>query len=1194
MSAKDIREGNQLLPSTTDIMAGTVEAVTETSDATPTETGMASENSPALKVINESVSASAAPTEGMTDNGKRKLDSKEDTEEMPSSPKRARTTQLPSTEPQTLLEKPNGGEMAFQIVKDMATVHQHERSSSTLSSPPSFLHVGESGEIRTGDIASTRVRDSVLDREDDSISSPLSSVPSSPSPDISSHSCLGDNDRNESGQSSTSELQPLKSNVSISVVYEESTTQPVQAIYTTSLLQVNEQADVCDQEMTGKEDSERNPDTWRNIKEPASGSSDDVITDPQSPAVQSAPSSTLLDSPSNGDKASQLLMPSSSTDLTADSGGMYSLIKTSGRIRKVPDRFPGLVPTATDVDELEASSSDAVMGRYETRSTNLPAGRKSASTSKRKASRPQRTKLSSTSPKQQMSSPKSKVTKPKKAPDPKPTATQRKQTANLQKLATSSSLAKWLFKRKVSYSKTKGAKSSKVDGGKTARKAPPSLVVILPLPQPDPDKLALSQKLTWREPLGLKLEPQGKPEVWADSRQALCETLPYFKSPQSGCYQNDGHVYGFLFDSIGHCREYMDENVIICRAGGGMESDGNGGMVQRKDHSIQESQVQAVLNDIAHHNPLIAICGNRNAKARCNMPHQYSVLGWYKPTLVWSEKTAGKGEKMWTTVKYRLERLNRHKPAWHAPKESQVSDEDRAIAGDLTIKECEECQKKYPQVYLRAWMCLNADCSRFWKFNGLLDAPCGSEGLEYDPAFLLHDSGHWNDGQNEEEPEPAPLRPPVPDFGNSIGDNLTYVNTRGICCPNCGRCNSRRLFKGWICENAECDFDLPATHRPVVPAMLHTPWDAAPTLVRNRHDPKVGLIVEHKDGYKVSTYTFDGIKGCFIHAAATKQIVQEENGPDDMFANMQVEDMGLERRTFAVKMSGGKVDKSLSEGTESAAVALTTTSEEHQAMVDQSQETIAADDGELQAKKQNFADGDLMTAFSMNYGMPYKFVASGASRPFEEGPWPVAETRRRLNWAARKLLNNPESDMDFNEELIFAYLEGQKIEYHDDGEEGLGPRIATLSLGGRAKMHMRMKMKYHVGCSKTGIFTEEEPVPGGIEYEKRLEIWKELQNLKGDTALYNQRRKEIPKELGIFDKRTKKAEDLVTITLSHGDIVVMDGYDIQKYLEHKVVPEGYLRFALTCRTVLGYHLKPEELPDYEVKKDDQTYDGPKI
>lgn len=235
-----------------------------------------------------------------------------------------------------------------------------------------------------------------------------------------------------------------------------------------------------------------------------------------------------------------------------------------------------------------------------------------------------------------------------------------------------------------------------------------------------------------------------------------------------------------------------------------------------------------------------------------------------------------------------------------------------------------------------------------------------------------------------------------------------------------------------------------------------------------------------------------------------------------------------------------------------------------------------------------------MTAFSMNYGMPYKFVASGASKPFDSAPGAVTEARRRLNWASKAFLQTPE-EHDFNELLIFAYLQGQKVEYHDDGEEGLGPHIAALSLGGRAKMHMRMKMKHHVGCSKTGVFTEERPVPGGLCYPQRLQAWNDVQPLKmTDSAAYARRRKEIPRELGIYEKRMKKAEDLVTVSLSHGDIILMDGYDIQKYLEHKVVPEDHLRFALTCRTVLENHLKPEERPDYVVERDEKVYNGPSM
>jgi hypothetical protein len=93
-----------------------------------------------------------------------------------------------------------------------------------------------------------------------------------------------------------------------------------------------------------------------------------------------------------------------------------------------------------------------------------------------------------------------------------------------------------------------------------------------------------------------------------------------------------------------------------------------------------------------------------------------------------------------------------------------------------------------------------------------------------------------------------------------------------------------------------------------------------------------------------------------------------------------------------------------------------------------------------------------------------------------------------------------------------------------------------------------------------------------------------------DRAQYMQRLKEIPHELGMFKDRNKirASNDLVVLTLNHGDMVLMEGREIQQYFEHKVQSEGYLRFALTCRTVLGDHLKPEERPDSEVLPDQHT------
>ncbi|KAK5156944.1 hypothetical protein LTS14_004461 [Recurvomyces mirabilis] len=697
----------------------------------------------------------------------------------------------------------------------------------------------------------------------------------------------------------------------------------------------------------------------------------------------------------------------------------------------------------------------------------------------------------------------------------------------------------------------------------------------------DPEKLAYSRALTHREPIGSKPQPAGQPEVWAHSRQALCETVPYFKKPQGGCHQNDGHVYAFLFDGVGHCREYMDSEVIISRAGGGMEQDSTGGMVQGKNQSMKEAQVVAMLNDTELQNPLIVICGNKNSGSICAMPHKYCVLGWFKSTMVWPEKTTGKGSKAWITIKYRMEWMTGQGQPWHAPKDNNLPERGSTAPALRNI-------------YLEGWLCLNAACEKFWTLPNGEDAPAGK--LEYNPAFL-HERTSWPC-----EEVPYSIRPPLPDLGKALGDDRLYITTRGVVCPECGRCNQRYLWKGWRCDKPACLWQgLLSKHDPIMPASLHSPWQSVgdgPSLARNKHLPGVHVEISYAFSYKIYTYTFTGIDGRFVHAVANKRITAELHGPDDMLREMQIADMGLERRRFGEgKMSTIPEDCTAPDfeapKTPPRSIAANTqllTPVSETPIVLEPGMLTTSDESQQATQKGTILDGDFMTAFSMNYGMPYKFVATGGSQPFENAPWPVRACRSRLNWAAKEFLLDVPSDADFNEELIFAYMEGQKIDYHDDGEEGLGPRIATLSLGGKAQMHLRMKAKHFNGCSKTGVLMTDRPLPGSTQYKRRIELLAELDKLSDtDKVAYKRRLKEVPSELGLYEKRNKTAPDLVTVTLNHGDIILMDGYQIQNFLEHKVVPANCLRFALTCRTVLEHHLKEHEKPAYEVKPDDTSY-----
>lgn len=117
-------------------------------------------------------------------------------------------------------------------------------------------------------------------------------------------------------------------------------------------------------------------------------------------------------------------------------------------------------------------------------------------------------------------------------------------------------------------------------------------------------------------------------------------------------------------------------------------------------------------------------------------------------------------------------------------------------------------------------------------------------------------------------------------------------------------------------------------------------------------------------------------------------------------------------------------------------------------------------------------------------------------------------------------------------------------QYHDDGESTLGPTIATLSLGSRAKMMIRMKAKYYFGIKKSGVYNHLAPVlPGCKMYEERLE----LSSLYGKISneAFEEAKETLCKKLRLVGS----PPPLLTMYIKHGDMIVMHGAEMQKYYE---------------------------------------------
>ncbi|KAF2440167.1 hypothetical protein P171DRAFT_369132 [Karstenula rhodostoma CBS 690.94] len=600
-----------------------------------------------------------------------------------------------------------------------------------------------------------------------------------------------------------------------------------------------------------------------------------------------------------------------------------------------------------------------------------------------------------------------------------------------------------------------------------------------------------------------KPKPKGRPPAFANERYELVESIVNCKIYQSGCYTKDSYVYAFLYTGYPAMRDFMDSNVVIARASGGMETDGT--TKERRlaaDQKENANNTRALKNTIKAYNPVVLVTKNDNPLVPSRMPHRYCVLGHYKPTHIWMEEQNGK-----KVVRYRFERLNsQDEPAWFHPE----GVEEICPPGSLErpiVRSCRTCRKSCQQVYLQGWACLNGDCQAFWKFtssSGEVQKLKDGD-LVYDPRFVKQKTA-W---PGEHLQPSLGYKPLVVSDDIRAEDLYTRAAWNGMICPQCNGCMLR---------------------------------NCKPNYANN---------------FRTNVFRFP-VPGCYVaHKIANETINKAPGGPNDIFKQLQLVDIGLRRRKITPE--GQK-------------------------------------------------DAMYIRHMNQNFGMRYNFTGTGIdnSRSFEEAEAPaIRDVRTRLNWSAMQIIARNDDKtiqevaaawkpVEFNEELVLSYFEDQGIGFHDDGETGVGPVIGTLSVGDTGKMQIRMKATRYFGVSKTGLYDHEyPPIPGCLHYEERLSRHDQILR---DAPEKNKQKywKQVAQDLKLKRGGNKKPPVLLEMTLGMGDEAFMVGHPIQAYYEHSVTHKGRMRFALTCRYIDPKFVKPGEMPPLEVGLDMGYYDGSEL
>ncbi|KAK2766113.1 hypothetical protein FQN54_007628 [Arachnomyces sp. PD_36] len=623
----------------------------------------------------------------------------------------------------------------------------------------------------------------------------------------------------------------------------------------------------------------------------------------------------------------------------------------------------------------------------------------------------------------------------------------------------------------------------------------------------------------------------GDPPAWAETRPELCDAIPWFRSSQGGCYYVKGYCWGLLLDADCGTRSYIDDEVIITRVGGGCEKDEQGNLVLTKDHDEKSPIFRSLLNSMKNSVPIGLVVGNRISGCKTKIPHRYNVMDFFRITDIWYERVGKK-----TGGKLRLEKIDLGTTSWWAAKDSDAPlPLDQRVFTSPEYPTCNTCGGRSPRVYNESWMCLQRSCSRFFTIRGASPP----ENLTFYPPFLQQRSSPVNNVR--------PAFTLVPDLLSTFpSDDRDCGSVRaawkGIVCPLCKRCIARKFWRGWECETANCGFVHKKAMHPVSLRSIIAEFELGvvghrppyiPTGNGNGNEIQPGIT--YMKNYRKDVFTIEGV-GSITHYAANNVVNSRPGGPNDLFAELQVADLGLQRYPL--------------------------------------QQSVVA--------------GTLTSHFAVNYGMPYKYVVSVDSRSFADAPPMITRALGRLTWATRDSMEDKTAFQPPNELLTLGYFEDMSIGYHDDGESSLGPTIATLSLGGKATMSIRMKDKYYNGCTAAKKLVADDPIlVGCAKFQEKKALEQEFQNGNIDQAGYDRRRGAI-----VFGVKRRECPAMCVMELNHGDLVVMHGSLLQKYFEHSVVPDQNLRFALTSRYVIPSQVDQSEhwKGDFSLGPD-QEYDG---
>ncbi|KAK8029916.1 hypothetical protein PG993_011207 [Apiospora rasikravindrae] len=207
--------------------------------------------------------------------------------------------------------------------------------------------------------------------------------------------------------------------------------------------------------------------------------------------------------------------------------------------------------------------------------------------------------------------------------------------------------------------------------------------------------------------------------------------------------------------------------------------------------------------------------------------------------------------------------------------------------------------------------------------------------------------------------------------------------------------------------------------------------------------------------------------------------------------------------------------------------------------------------------------GQLTRFFATNYGEEYLAKMATDTTSFEEAPDVIRCIKNELTSVVWEILGG--EDPKFNELLCIGNYPNMAMNWHKDGEKGVGPVVASFSYGGTAIMSFAMDRRHLVGRGrKNGAYLYETILPGCLKEEKKRSLMKK----RDEGRITNEKYRE--KFRDVVDKITMPSANKPILQFplpGTGTLMIQVGKSLNQRFEHKVEHNGIARLVTTCRTI---------------------------